>query len=74
MTVTIPMSIDEYKVVHLSDLHFTGRPNEELNGIWQFFSTEEISSANLKILFDDIVTINPDHIFITGDITNTAHP
>jgi 3',5'-cyclic AMP phosphodiesterase CpdA len=35
---------------------------------------EDISEANLKILLEDIVALDPDHIVITGDITNTAHP
>jgi 3',5'-cyclic AMP phosphodiesterase CpdA len=75
MTEKFKGLLQKYRIVHLSDLHFTGRPLGELSGrFWQLFKMDEINPVNLRILFDDLVSVNPHHIIISGDITNTAHP
>ena len=68
-------SFDEFRVVHLSDLHFTGRPISEMTSkFWKHFHLDSISLINLRLLLSDILLMQPNHIIITGDITNTAHP
>lgn len=72
---SLKIKYEEFRLVHLSDLHFTGRPVTEFSSnFWQYFDLDAISEINLRILLDDIVSIDPHHIFITGDVTNTAHP
>jgi len=73
--VSLRMGFEELKIVHLSDLHFTGRPVSEFSSrFWRYFNLESISLANFEILLKDVIACDPHHIVITGDITNTAHP
>lgn len=66
---------EEFRIVHISDLHFTGRPLTEVNKpFWKLFHLDNISVDNLKLLLNDIAAQKPNHVVVTGDVTNTAHP